>query len=104
MSSNSMGKNFAKFKATGNPVYLAKTIQLLMHQRRTREFMYGVYCHLFHPPSKVKPHLHHPLNDMLETAQPFLVSKDILYKKDLIELFRAIREIDNVRQGLWLST
>lgn len=87
MKLNAISENIAEFKATKNPLYLAKAIQLLINQRRTLEAVYGIYCQMFFRPSVVKSRPQKKMQAVLEDCQLLLSTRAYLSREELINVF-----------------
>jgi hypothetical protein len=87
MDHNIISHNIAEFKATKNPVFLAKAIYLLMIQGRIREAFYGVYCDIFYRPSLVQTYPAWKPQAILENFKLLLSTKEVLFRDDIINIF-----------------
>jgi len=85
VSHSTIGRTFATFRSTKNPLLLLKAVALIATQGRIDEVLHGLYCKIFHRPSPVYPLEDKDLRDgIIEAtkraycARQFLVPRDQL--------------------------
>jgi hypothetical protein len=77
----------AKFRATKNPLYLARAFYSVARQGRLHEAAYGVYCRVFHKLCEVKPCPPEQLQPILQSSESLLSTLDIVPRKQILAIF-----------------
>jgi hypothetical protein len=77
----------SRFKVTGNPIYAADAVKMVVRQRRSLELAFGLCCWLAARPSAVTGLPDHCLDNIVSDCSPWLRSGHDLTRQDVVVEF-----------------
>lgn len=83
-----ISQELARFRATGNPLYLAKAALLVVRQRRVRELAVSAYWLLRHRPPAALPPPSPAIAQLISDHLPRLLGRDLWSRDDIVGALR----------------
>ncbi len=81
-----ISQNIADFRRTKNIHYLFAAFVLVIRQKRFLEVVFGIYCFLFHKPSKIEEDNEFQITDHISNVKKHIVERRKQREKILLEV------------------
>lgn len=84
-----ISRELARFRASGNPLYLMKAALLVVRQGRVRELVVGAYWLLRHRPPATLPPCSPAVAQLVAAQLPRLLGRDLWSRDDIVSALRG---------------